>query len=230
LNVSKNCTSSVATIRSCLSLHVENDLIKQQFCAKPTNAYRRASLAAVVGAVAASMLSGCASLAPGPKNILLSQERLQQIIGSQFPFNNRLLDILEVQASSPRIGLDAATNRITTGLDLGLASRGIGALLSERDIKGSIDLSYGLRFEPSDQSVRMTDVRVTKLDVPLGGQRWSGTVGKLGSALAEQVLRDYPLYKFSAKDLDAAKGWGYKPGAFTITAQGLNLSLQPVQK
>jgi hypothetical protein len=198
-----------------------------QFTSKP----RRIALIKLASwATGLGVLAGCATLAPGPKNILLSQERLQQIIGSQFPFNNRLLDILEVQASAPRISLDAANNRINTGLDLGLAARGIGALLSERDIKGSIDLSYGLRFEPRAQSVRMTDVRVNKLDVPLGGARWSGTVGKLGSALAEQVLRDYVIYKFSAKDLEAAKGWGYKPGAFNISAQGLNLNLQPVQK
>jgi hypothetical protein len=189
---------------------------------------RLLKIAAVL--VSVGLATGCATLAPGPKNILLSQERLQQIIGSQFPFNNRLLDILEVQASSPRISLDAASNRIHTSLDLGIASRGLGALLTERNIKGSVDLSYGLRFEPSDQSVRMTDVRVTKLSVPLGGERWSSTVNKLGSALAEHMLRDFSLYKFSAKDLEAAKGWGYKPGAFNITAQGLNLNLLPVEQ
>ncbi len=200
----------------------------------PIHLAKRHSLRAIAAVGLAytlvALLSACATLAPGPKDIFLSEARLQQLIGSQFPFNNRLLDILEVQASAPRIKLDATNNRIHTALDLGLTARGLGALLSERDLKGSIDLSYGLRFEPSDASVRMTDVRVTKLDVPLGGQRWQGTMGKLGGALAEQVLRDYTLYKFSAKDLEAAKGWGYKPGAFSITPQGLALSLQPVQQ
>jgi hypothetical protein len=111
-------------------------------------------------------LVGCAALSPGPKSINLSEARLQQLINSQFPFNNRMLDILEVTLSSPRISLDPASNRINTGMDVGVAARGLGALLTQRDMRGAIDLSYGLRFEPSDNSVRMTDVRVGKLDIP----------------------------------------------------------------
>jgi hypothetical protein len=174
-------------------------------------------------------LAACAALSPGPKSINLSEARLQQLIGSQFPFNNRMLDILEVTLSSPRITLDPASNRINTGMDIGVASRGLGALLTQRDLRGAIDLSYGLRFEPSDNSVRMTDVRVGRLDIPGAPSQFQSTFNKLGSALAEQVLRDYTLYKLKPEDLNAAKGWGYKPGAFSIGSNGLNLSLEPIQ-
>jgi hypothetical protein len=165
-------------------------------------------------------LVGCAALSPGPKSINLSEARLQQLIASQFPFHNRMLDILEVTLSSPG-------NRINTGMDIGVASRGLGALLTQRDLRGAIDLSYGLRFEPSDNSVRMTDVRVARLDIPGAPSQFQSTFNKLGSALAEQVLRDYTLYKLKPEDLSAAKGWGYKPGAFSIGSNGLNLSLEP---
>jgi hypothetical protein len=172
-------------------------------------------------------LVGCAALSPGPKSINLSEARLQQLIASQFPFHNRMLDILEVTLSSPRVSLDPAGNRINTGMDIGVASRGLGALLTQRDLRGAIDLSYGLRFEPSDNSVRMTDVRVARLDIPGAPSQFQSTFNKLGSALAEQVLRDYTLYKLKPEDLSAAKGWGYKPGAFSIGSNGLNLSLEP---
>ena len=176
----------------------------------------------------ALLLAGCASFAPGPKSINLSEARLQQLIASQFPFNNRLLDVLEVSVSSPRVSLDAANNRINTGMDLGVAARGLGSLLTQRDLKGAIDLSYSLRFEPSDASVRMTDVRIAKLDIPGAPAQFQTTYNKLGSALAEQMLRDFTLYKFKPEDLNAAKGWGYKPGAFNIGNNGLTLSLEPV--
>ena len=46
-----------------------------------------------------------------------------------------------------------------------MAGSSIVGLLTQREYKGGIDLSYGLRFEPSDNSVRMTDVKLAKLNV-----------------------------------------------------------------
>ena len=110
-------------------------------------------------------LIGCAALRPQPKTINISQERLMQLIAGQFPFNSKMLEVFDVGVSSPKISFDATNNRIYTSLDLNIAGSGIVGLLTKREYKGGIDLSYGLRFEPSDNSVRMTDVKLNKLNV-----------------------------------------------------------------
>ncbi len=180
-------------------------------------------------AIAASSLIGCAALRPQPKTLNISQERLMQLIAGQFPFKSKMLDVLDVNVSSPKISFDAANNRINTSLDLNVAGSGIVGLLTKRDYKGGIDLSYGLRFEPSDNSVRMTDVKLGKLSVDGTPDVMERPLSRLGLALAQKLLVDQVLYKVSAKDMEAARGWGYKPGAFKISPTGLSITLDPIE-
>jgi hypothetical protein len=175
-------------------------------------------------------LAGCAALRPQPKTLNISQERLMQLIGSQFPFNSKMLDVLDVAVSSPKIGFDAVNNRINTSLDLNVAGSGVVGMLAKREYKGGIDLSYGLRFEPTDNSVRMTDVKLNKLNVDGPPELMERPISRLGLALAQKLLSEQVLYKVSDKDMEAAKGWGYKPGAFKIGAAGLAITLDPIEK
>lgn len=190
---------------------------------------RRIFLATTATLVATSLI-GCAALRPQPKTLNISQERLMQLIAGQFPFNSKMLEVLDVGVSSPKISFDAANNRINTSLALNVAGSGIAGLLTKREYKGALDLSYGLRFEPSDNSVRMTDVKLNKLNVEGTPDLMERPISRLGVALAQRLLSDLPLYKVSAKDLEAAKGWGYKPGAFKIGATGLAITLDPIEK
>jgi hypothetical protein len=177
----------------------------------------------------ATALWGCAAIKPQPKTITLSQEKLSQLISGQFPFNSKMLEVLDVAVSSPKISLDAANNRINTSLALNVAGSGIVGMLTKREYKGALDLSYGLRFEPSDNSVRLTDVRVGKLSVDDAPDLMQRPLSRLGASLAQRLLSDYPIYKVSAEDLAAAKGWGYKPGLLKVAAQGLALTLDPIE-
>ncbi len=181
-------------------------------------------------ALLATSLIGCAALRPQPKTLNISQERLMQLIGGQFPFNSKMLEVLDVGVSSPKISFDAVNNRINTSLDLNVIGSGIVGLLTKREYKGGIDLSYGLRFEPTDNSVRMTDVKLGKLSVDGVPELMERPMSRLGVALAQKLLSEQVLYKVSDKDLEAAKGWGYKPGAFKIGAAGLAITLDPIEK
>jgi hypothetical protein len=181
-------------------------------------------------ATIAISLIGCAAIKPQPKTLMVSESKLQQLISGQFPFNSKMLEVLDVGVSSPKISFDAANNRINTSLDLNVVGSGIVGLLTKREYKGGIDLSYGLRFEPSDNSVRMTDVKVGKLNVDGAPELMERPISRLGVALAQRLLSDQVLYKVSAQDLEAAKGWGYKPGAFKIAPGGLAITLDPIEK
>lgn len=184
----------------------------------------------VISLLIAASLIGCATPRPQPKTLNISQERLMQLISGQFPFNSKMLEVLDVGVSSPKISFDAVNNRINTSLDLNVVGSGIAGLLIKREYKGGLDLSYGLRFEPSDNSVRMTDVKIGKLNVDGAPELMERPISRLGVALAQKLLADQVLYTVSAQDMQAAKGWGYKPGAFKIAPTGLAITLDPIEK
>jgi hypothetical protein len=192
--------------------------------------FMRRTAILVVSFLFATALLGCATPKPQPKTLMVSETKLQQLISGQFPFNSKMLEVLDVGVSSPKISFDAANNRINTSLDLNVVGSGIVGLLIKREYKGGLDLSYGLRFEPSDNSVRMTDVKVGRLNVEGAPELMERPISRLGVALAQKLLSEQVLYKVSAQDLEAAKGWGYKPGAFKIAPGGLAITLDPIEK
>ena len=190
---------------------------------------RRRALLVLMTAVAA-LLSACALQPPAPKTILVSEAQLAQLISSQFPFSSDMLEVLDVDVSTPRITLDPINNRINTSFDLGVAGNGIVGLLTKKSYSGGIDLSYGLRFEPKDGSVRLSDVRVHQLKIEGTPAALRRPIEKLGAPLAQKLLKDYMLYKLRPEDLQATQGWGYAPGAFRIVPEGLAITLDPVAR
>lgn len=177
-----------------------------------------------------TLLTACAVLPPPPKTISVSEARLAQMIASQFPFNSEMLEVLDVVVSTPRISLDPVNNRINTSLDIDVAGNQILGLFTDKRYKGALDMSYGLRFEPRDSTVRLTDVHVHRLSIDGTPNSLRRPIERLGAPLAQKLLKDYVLYKVRPEDLQAARGWGYKPGAFRVEPGGLSLTLDPVER
>lgn len=181
-------------------------------------------LAAVLASVLA--LSGCAAMRPGPRTVGISQEKLLQLIAGQFPFNSRYMELFDVSLASPRLRMIPAENRI--GTELGYS---IGAsLLGSRTFQGTLNLSYGLRFDPVDNTVRLSQVKVENFEVPGVPPAYASRANRLGSLLAQNLLQDFVVHRLKPEDLQAAKGWGYQPGALQVVPGGLQLQLTPVQR
>lgn len=177
-----------------------------------------------------TLLAACTLQPPPPRTITVSEARLAQLISAQFPFNSQALDVLDVRVSTPRIVLDAAANRINTSLDLDVAGDGILGLLTQKAYKGGIDLSYGLRFEPGDGSVRMTDVRVLGFRVDGAPSLMQRPLARLGSVLAQELLNDYVLYRLRADDLNRGGHQAYQAAAFSVAPDGLRITLEPLDR
>jgi hypothetical protein len=148
------------------------------------------------------------------------------MIGDQFPFNSRYLELFDVVLERPQVRLMPAENRIGTAM----AYRIDASLLGMRPTQGRLDLSYSLRFEPADQTVRLTQVRVERFDVPGVAPSIAPRVNRLGGFLAEALLKDFVIHRLKPEDLRAAQGWGYQPGALEVVPGGLRLQLDPVQR
>jgi Protein of unknown function (DUF1439) len=180
-------------------------------------------LAALILVCATSWLAGCAQLA-GPRVMTLSEADFARMIGKQFPFDRRLLEVLDVRVAAPQLTLLPATNRIGTALEVQTSDRLFG-----KTYRGRIDMDYALRYDDAEQAIRLTQVRVGRLEVEGLPVQLQAAFDRLGPILAEQVLKDLPIYRFKPEDLRGAQGLGYKPGAVTVTARGVEITLVPAR-
>lgn len=180
-------------------------------------------------AVLALALAGCSALPFNnpfvPRTIEVSQEQLLAQVSGQFPFNRRMLDFFDVTVSAPRLTMLPQENRIATELDVDT-----GRTLLTEGFKGRLALSYGLRYEPGDQSVRLADVRLDRFQMEGVPDALKTRTGRLGSVLAEELLNGFTVYRFKPEDLKIALGLGFTPGAIHVTARGVALTLEPATR
>lgn len=182
-------------------------------------------LSAAAALAALSSLSACAAspLAQAAlRNFNITPAQLQQALAGRFPNTQRLGDVLELQLLAPRLSLLPATNRLGTELDIQLMER-----LTGGQYKGSLAVDYGLRFEPSDNSLRMTGLAVRRVSIAGLAEPYQAMLGRQVPRLLERLLDDYPLHRFPEKDLALLSGLGLMPGEIKVTPNGLTVGLQP---
>ena len=183
--------------------------------------FSRMGLMQLVSLVLALGLCACAGLL-GPRTVEVSQARLQELIDRQFPLDSRLLDVLDATVAAPRLSMRPATNRIGTEFELTVSDR-----LFKAPHRGTLLLDYGVRFEASDNTLRLTNVRVERFEVdglPVPLQR---QFERVGVQLAERLLSERVLYTLRPKDVEAVQGLGYQPADIRVTPQGVVITLMP---
>lgn len=174
----------------------------------------------LTGAAAAGLvLTGCAALSP--RQIEISEARLLEAFSQRFPLNLRLLDSIDVLAVSPRLKLLPERNRLATEIDVS-AGRG----LLGRALQGTIGLTYGLRFETSDATVRLDQVQVERIELAGVQGMQQGPGGRLAAALAEEMLRDFVVYRLKPAEAALLQHAGFKP-QLRVRPGGLSIALQP---
>lgn len=161
-----------------------------------------------------------ASLAP--RSVSVSAERLQQAIAQRFPIKQRLAEVIELEVLQPRLSLLATSNRLATDIDLKVADRLLGGNYS-----GSIALDFGLRFEPSDNTIRMMGARVNRVSLAGVPEPYQTAITRNAPRLAERLFDNRVLHQFSDKDLSLVNGLGLEPGEITVTPKGLSVTLVP---
>jgi hypothetical protein len=201
---------------------------------------RRAWLISALGSSLALCAAGCSSLS-GPPSITLSERELAQRIEREFPRNERVLEVLEVEISAPSLTLLPERNRIESRFNLALRDRLFGS--SQR---GRIGFESSLRFEPADHSVRLSKVRVDELRLDDAGGGGTGSariptaaptqdkprlpLQRIGNLLAEQLLEDYVVWRASAEQVDRLRRSGYQADAVTVTNAGIEISFLPLNR
>ena len=170
---------------------------------------------------ATALLAGCASLA-GPRTVEVSQAELLEAMAGQFPLRLGLNERFELVAVSPRLRSLPDENRLATEVDLGIAP-GLGG----RTLSGTVGFSYGLRYEPGDRTVRMTGLRIDRLDLGRDGNLLRLQGAGLATLLAEELLDDLVVYRLRPEDVRRLDASGYEPGEVRATSRGLAITFVP---
>lgn len=168
-----------------------------------------------------TLLTACAGIL-GPRTVLITKEELTSKIAKPFPVSNRIMNLLDVRAQAPRLQFLPQDNRVSTEFDLSADE-----LLMGRTYQGTIGVSFGLRFEPQDLTLRLTKVHVDQINLaglPASAQRY---LTRLGAWIAEDKLQDYPVHQFKPEDLRSADRLGYEVGDINVTDKGLEVHLNP---
>jgi hypothetical protein len=173
-------------------------------------------------AITTFFLAACATLA-GPRILTLSEADIAHMLESHGPFQKRLLEVLDVKVNRPSVRVLPETNRLSTDLDVSTTER-----VSGKTYSGHLAVDYALRYDESVQAIRMTQVRVNKLQLDNLPSPQQAGLARLGSLIAEQLLNDAVIYRFKPADLKNAEGKGYKPGAVTVTSRGVEVTLAPI--
>ena len=191
--------------------------------------YRRRTLArtaSAAGAVCAgvlALLSGCASLI-GKHDVDISESQLTLLLARQFPMERKVLEVIDLNITNPQIELIPQGNRVGTELDVTALDRLFGSTAM-----GHVKLDYGLRFQPSDHTIRMTQVRVRELTLSSGSNNLRGASQRIGGLVAENALENLVLYRMKPAQADEMDRLNLVASPITVTPQGLHMTVSPRQ-
>jgi hypothetical protein len=171
---------------------------------------------------ATALLVGCSAIL-GQRTVEVTQAQLEQLLAQRFPLTRRVLEVFDVTVSAPRLRLLPESNRIATDFDLGSTDR-----LLRSQHSGALALSFGLRFEPSDNTLRVTQVRVERLQIDGAPMPLQRQFERIGTLIAEQSLDDQVIHTLRPKDVEAVQGRGYRPSELRVTPRGLLVTLLPI--
>ena len=155
-----------------------------------------------------------------PRQLSMSTQQLQATVARKFPKPYPVAGLLQLQLQAPVLSMLPDSNQIRAVLPVLLS----GPVLKQT-FQGQLDVSFGLRYEPSDRTLRAQRVLVNSLQIADAPPALADMLTTYGPRLGEQVLDNLVLYQFEDKDLALADTIGLQPGVITVTAQGLTMSL-----
>lgn len=168
-------------------------------------------------------LTACGSLPVGPRQVDISEKKLLALVSKPFPLQKRYLELFEVTLSEPALRLMPEQNRIGTRLNF-MAST---VLNRAQPWAGQMELSYGLRYQASDLTVRLDAVRLEGFQLAGVPPSYAQALRGAGTQLAEDLLQNLVVHRFEPEDLKRVDGMGYQPGTLTVVPGGLRLQLDP---
>ncbi|WP_066333873.1 DUF1439 domain-containing protein [Azohydromonas lata] len=182
---------------------------------RPLGPCRRRRLLLTLPALGASLLAGCGALGL-PTELTLTQQELDERLARRFPRTQRVLEVLDLTLSDPRVRLMPESNRLACDFALGLRER-----LFDAGGSGRIAFDTGLRWEPADASLRLAQVAVQRLELQGLPGALQSQASRAGRLLAEQLLEGFTLWQMPAEQQQRLRRAGLDVGTIEVQPQGL---------
>jgi hypothetical protein len=157
--------------------------------------------------------------------VTLSAREIEHLLERRFPLERRLLELFDVTLARPRLALWPQRNRLAAAFDFEARER----LLGTRS-QGRLDFDAALRWQASDRSLRLWQVRVQEFSLDRTGRAPRSGAERLGGALVERVLEDLPIYTLSEERAERLRREGWVPGSVNVTAHGVEVTLEPAAR
>ncbi len=150
----------------------------------------------------------------------LSQKQLQSAIETRFPQQLRYAEVFNVYLKNPRLTLNPAQNRVLTQVSVNVLS----PLLLAAPLNGAITLSSGLKYDKATRAILLDNPTVDSIDFSTVPAQYKQQLSQIGAIVAEQVLKDYPVYQFTSDELRLS-GKTFEPGAITVQPDGIAVKI-----
>ena len=158
--------------------------------------FRRAVLACIAIAVAASLLASCSNL--GALAAVLGNQldftapQLQAQLDRRFPRDYKKLDgLVTLRIVNPRLGIPANSHRLRLDFDVG-----VGALGREATPSGHMAIASGLRFDAGTHGLHLDQPTLESADFPGLGGAMNATGRELVNRWLDDYARNEPVYRF----------------------------------
>ena len=117
---------------------------------------------------------------------------------------------------------EAELNRLGSTFDLSAADRLFG-----KAVQGTLGIDCALRFEPADDSIRLTQVAVQQFQFDSGGSALPPQARRIGALLAERMLEDLAIYRLKPEQAERLRAAGLRAGTVAVTSRGVEVTLLP---
>ncbi|AMP14099.1 hypothetical protein CPter291_1833 [Collimonas pratensis] len=149
-----------------------------------------------------------------------TQQQLQSALERKFPLRLRYAEVFNVDLKTPQLSLNAPQNRVITLVHVSVLS----PLLLAAPLNGNITLSSRLKYDKVTRAIRLDSPSVDTIDFNSVPTQYREQLKQIGAMVAEQVLKDYPIYTFTADEL-RLNGQTFEPGEITVQADGIAVQI-----
>ena len=168
-----------------------------------------------------ALLAACTGLS-GPRTLHIPQAQMQAVLDEHFPLRRRVLEIFELRLDTPQLRMLPQRERLAATLAMRASN-----LLNERGFDGRMTIDFGLRYDAADASVRLLQPHVASMETP-SGLRFDARLQRLAAQAVEAALDGLAVYRLKPTQIEALRAAGYRPGALTVTAEGLTITFEPL--
>lgn len=181
----------------------------------------------MVGTGAMVALALSASLQPalarvGISGYSVSQAELQAMLNERFPRQFPVAGLATLELQAPALELLPEANRLRARVPAVLSGP---TLVTPRE--GSLEIEFGLRYEAQDRTLRAHGIAFRRLEIPGLDPVLAALLQAWAPRLARRALGEVVLHQLAPKDLALLDGLGLRPGAITVTQQGLSVAFEP---